>query len=82
MDTDLTYNKAYTGDDTIPAFVTFCIEQYKKHKNIRGKDAMQTLADAGVLEYLAEHHDALHLESKQWILNDMDDLVKSKVLIQ
>jgi len=76
------YISDYTGDDTIPAFVTFCIEQYKNYKNISGKEAMQTLSDAGVLEYLIEHYDALHLESRQWILKDIDDLVKSKVLVK
>ncbi len=82
MDNKSIYNREYTGDDTIPAFVTFCIEQYKKYKNISGAEAMQTLADAGVLEYLAEHYDALHLESCRWILNDMDRLVESKALLK
>ena len=76
------YNREYTGDDTIPAFVTFCIEQYKNHKGISGAEAMQVLADAGVIEYLAEHYDALHLESGKWILNDIDRLVESKALLK
>lgn len=76
------YNRQYTGDDTIPAFVTFCIEHYKKYKNISGTEAMQLLANAGVLDYLAKHYEALHLESEQWIMNDIDRLVKSNMLIK
>ncbi len=80
MNKERTYISDYTGDDTIPAFVTFCIEHYKNYKNISGEEAMQLLSDAGILEYLANHYDALHLESVQWILKDIDGLVKSKIL--
>lgn len=82
MGKDQTYISDYTGDDTIPAFVTFCIEHYKKFKNISGAEAMQMLSDAGALEYLAKHYDALHLESEQWIMNDIDELVNSKILLK
>jgi len=82
MERKSTYCREYTGDDTIPAFVTFCIEQYKTHKNLSGGEAMRMLADAGVLEYLAEHYEALHLESTRWILNDIDQLVESKALME
>ncbi len=82
MNNKRTYISDYTGDDTIPAFVTFCIEQYKNLKNISGEEAMKRLSDSGVLEYLAEHYDALHLEGQQWILNEIDQLVSSKTLLQ
>lgn len=77
-----TYSDAYTGDDTIPEFVTFCIEQYKIYKGISGQEAMERLSQAGVLEYIAEQYDVLHTESKQWILKDIDQLVESKVLLK
>lgn len=82
MDNKRVYISDYTGDDTIPAYVTFCIEQYKRYKNISGEEAMQTLSDSGVLEYLEEHYDALHLESTDWVLKDIDELVKSKILVK
>lgn len=82
MNKERTYISDYTGDDTIPAFLTFCIEQYKNYKKISGEDAMQLLSDAGVLDYIARHYDALHLESERWILKEIDDLVKSKVLLK
>lgn len=82
MKEDRTYISDYTGDDTIPGFVTFCIEQYKNYKGISGEEAMQLLSEAGVLEYLVEHYETLHLESLRWILNDIDELVESNVLIK
>lgn len=75
------YISDYTGDDTIPAFLTFCIEHYKNFKNISGEQAFKTLSDAGVLDYLAAYYPSLHLESSQWLLREMDDLVKTQVLL-
>lgn len=80
MDKKSIYCTDYTGDDTVAAFVTFCIEQYKKYKNISGRESMKILADAGVLNYLAQHYEALHLESEKWILRDIDEIVESKRL--
>lgn len=76
-----TYIKDYTGDDNIPAFLTFCIEHYKNYKKISGEEAYQALSDAGVLDYLAEYYPSLHLESSQWLLREIDDLVKTQVLL-
>lgn len=80
MEKKRTYISDYNGDYTIPGFVTFYIEQYKKFKNISGEEAMQTLSDAGVLDYLAEHYDILHLESHHWLLKEIDEMVESKTL--
>ncbi len=75
-----TYITDFTGDDTIPAFVTFCIEQYKNHKKITGAEAVTILSEAGVLEYLVEFYDTLHLESTKWILEDIDRIVELNIL--
>ncbi len=80
MKSERIYVRDYTGDDTIPAFITFCIEQYKNYKKISGREAMNALSEAGVLEYLEKHYEALHLESEQWIMKDIDELVETKKL--
>lgn len=77
MDKKRIYIRDYNGNDTIPGFVTFYIEQYKRLKNISGEEAMQKLSDAGVLDYLAEHYDILHLESHHWILKEIEEMVES-----
>ena len=56
-------------------FLSFCIEQYKTEKGISGADAVQVLKLYGVLEYLAEHFDVLHTQSKQWLLADIDEFI-------
>lgn len=49
----------------IAYFLSFCIEQYKKEKGISGAEAAQLLQGYGVLEYLKEHFEVLHTQSKQ-----------------
>lgn len=60
----------------IAYFLSFCIEQYKTEKGISGADAVQVLKLYGVLEYLAEHFDVLHTQSKQWLLSDIDEFIQ------
>ena len=57
-------------------FLSFCIEQYKKEKGISGAEAAQLLQGYGVLEYLKEHFEVLHTQSKQWLLADIDEFIK------
>ncbi len=73
-----TYNTAYTGDDSIPVFVSFAIEQYKKHKGISGREAMETLSNAGVLEHLVEFYDILHQHGSQWLMQEIDEMLANQ----
>lgn len=59
----------------IAYFLSFCIEQFKKEKKVSGADAVQILRQYGVLDYLAEHFDVLHTQSKQWLLSDIDEFI-------
>ena len=60
----------------IAYFLSFCIEQYKNEKGMSGAEAAQLLKEYGVLEYLKEHFDVLHTQSRQWILADIDEFIK------
>lgn len=60
----------------IAYFLSFCIEQYKNEKCISGFKSAQLLKQYGVLEYLKEHFEILHTQSKQWILADIDEFIK------
>lgn len=62
----------------IAYFISFCIEQYKNEKGISGAKAMALLAEYGVLEYLAEHWEVLHTQSRQWILEDIDEFIRAR----
>jgi hypothetical protein len=57
-------------------FISFCIEQYKETKHLTGAEAALVFGRYGVLEYLEEHYEALHSQSRQWIMEDIDDFIK------
>lgn len=73
-----TYCEDYSGDDSIPAFLAFAIEQYKHHKGITGEKAMTILSDSGVLEHLAEFYDVLHLHGSKWLMQEIDEMLAKK----
>ena len=60
----------------IAYFLSFCIEQYKVAKGLTGNESMMLLAGYSVLDYLAEHHEALHTQSRQWLVEDIDGFIK------
>ena len=65
------------AEDTIPLFLSFCIEQYKEAHNISGKEAMTRLSDSGVLDYLEDNYEVIHTQSPQWILQDIEDFMQN-----
>lgn len=73
-----TYCCDYTGDESIPVFVSFAIEQYKKYKGISGKEAMETLSEYGILEHLEEFYDVLHLHGHQWLMQEIDSIIQQR----
>lgn len=64
-------------EDTIPLFLSFCIEQYKNAKGISGRQAMEILSDAGVLDYLEHNYEVLHTQGHQWLLEEMDEYIQN-----
>ena len=57
-------------------FLSFCIEQYKTDKGITGAEALQQFCQWNVLEYLEAHYEPLHTQSRQWILEEIDEFIK------
>lgn len=60
----------------IAYFISFCIEQYKNEKKLTGAEAMRRLDEYHVLDYLSEHYDIIHTQSRQWIMEDIDEFIK------
>ena len=59
----------------IAYFLSFCIEQYKDEKHLSGAEAATLFSQYGVLEYLEKHYESLHSQSRQWILEDIDEFI-------
>lgn len=39
---------------------------------------MTLLSETGVLEYLSEHWEILHTQSRQWIIEDIDEFIRTR----
>ncbi len=59
-------------------FLSFCIEQYKNEKEMNGAEVLETFARYGVLDYLNNHFEILHTQSRQWILEDIDEFINAR----
>lgn len=62
----------------IAFFLAFCIEQYMNEKRLSHEEAMSLFTEFGVLDYLAEHFEILHTQSRQWIIEDIDEYIKDR----
>lgn len=60
------------------AFAIFCIENYKVHKALSGKQTVELFQRYGVFDYLNEFYDILHTTGYQYINNDIDIYLKSR----
>ena len=62
----------------IAFFLAFCIEQYMNEKRLSHEETMSLFTEFGVLDYLAEHFEILHTQSRQWIIEDIDEYIKER----
>lgn len=69
-------NERKYKDDTIPLFLSFCIEQYAKQKGVAGECAMRELLDSGALNYLEENYEPIHSQGPEWILEEINEYLK------
>ena len=59
----------------IAYFLSFCIEQYKKTKNLSGQEVVELFNQFGVLDYLEDNFEPLHSQSSQWIIEDIEEFI-------
>lgn len=46
--------------------------------HISGSEAMEVFSRNGLLDYLEAHYEPLHTQSRQWILEEIDELIKER----
>ena len=59
-------------------FTVFCIENYKVHKSLTGKQTVELFRQYGVIDYLKEFYDVLHTTGDQYINHDIDIFLESR----
>ncbi len=60
------------------AFTVFCLENYKIHRNLSGKQVLTLFDRYGVFDYIREFYDVLHTTGYNYINNDIDIYLKSR----
>ncbi|MBR6207213.1 MAG: DUF3791 domain-containing protein [Oscillospiraceae bacterium] len=60
------------------SFVIFCIENYKIHRSLTGRQAADLFRQYGVFDYLREFYDVLHTTGYQYINQDIDIYLKAR----
>lgn len=59
-------------------FAVFCMESYKLHRGLRGKEVLKLFEDYNVFDYIHEFYDVLHTTGHQYINHDIDIYLKSR----
>lgn len=62
----------------IAYFLSFCVEQYKNTKRMKGEEVVEIFAKYEVFDYLHTHFEILHTQSRQWILEDIDEYINTR----
>ncbi|MDR1831108.1 MAG: DUF3791 domain-containing protein [Fusobacteriaceae bacterium] len=71
------------NEDTL-LFATFCISGIAEYLHIDDSDAYKLLTGKGNLldDYILKYYDTLHTQSKEYVVEEVVDLLKKEGLIQ
>ena len=56
-------------------FVSFCIEQYAKAKNMSTEDVVNLFEQYGISEHFCEFYEVLHTQGGQWLIEEILRLI-------
>lgn len=59
-------------------FVSFCIEQYAKAKNMSTEDVVDLFEQYGISEHFCEFYDVLHTQGGQWLIEEIDEMINRR----
>lgn len=62
----------------IAYFLSFCIEQYGKKHRLNGDEVVSLFDRYEVLPYLEENFEVLHTQGHQWLMEEIDELIKKQ----
>lgn len=57
-------------------FVAFCIEEYGAAKGMTGKQVFDLFVQYGLVNYLSEFYNVLHTQSRQWLIEEIDEYIE------
>jgi len=66
--------RSHTED--VAYFIAFCVEMYKNAHSLTGEEASRIFFNHGVMEYLDGNFEVLHTQSPDWILDEIETVIK------
>jgi len=63
----------------ISGFVVFCLEAYKREKQLDGAFTAELFEKHGVTEYLAENYDLLHTLGEGALIEDIEAYLSKRI---
>ncbi|WP_434292030.1 DUF3791 domain-containing protein [Clostridium botulinum] len=67
-----------TDDEKILEFVSFCIENFKVKFKMKGKDVANLFDESGVIDFLIDGYDVLHIQGKDYVLFEIEIFLKNR----
>ena len=56
-------------------FLVYCLELYKREKNLTGKQVLELFNQYGVIEYVMSFYESLHTTGWQYTIEDIDEFI-------
>lgn len=60
------------------AFLSFCIEQYAKTKNLSPEETAGMFEEYDITEHFCEFYDVLHTYGHQWLVEEIDKMINDR----
>ena len=59
-------------------FVSFCIEQYARTKNMSTEDVVSLFEKYGITEHFCEFFEVLHTHGHNWLIEEIDEMINKR----
>ncbi len=56
-------------------FVSFCIEQYAKVKDMPTDEVVRLFEQYGITQHFCDFYEVLHTQGHQWIVEEIDEMI-------
>ena len=59
-------------------FLVYCLEIYRREKNLTGKQAIELFKKYGVIDYIISYYEALHTTGANYTIEDIDLFIEAR----
>ena len=59
-------------------FIVLCVEEYKHHKQMTGKEVIDLFNKYSVCEYIRDFYEVLHTTGTRYMIDDIDEYIRSR----